>query len=160
MNRREGFTLIELMIVVAIIGILSTIAIPDFLKMQAKSKQAEAKMNLGGVYVAQIAYFAEWSTFAGGSDAFNRLGWEPKSTITARYVYMMDNDMISPVKGGPASLPAPIATTKGGFTAMAAGNIDNDVFVDVWGINDRKIIKNKVPTGASWASDGSDVAND
>jgi len=47
---KKGFTLIELMIVVAIIGILAAIAIPNFLKFQAKSKQSEAKSNLGAIF--------------------------------------------------------------------------------------------------------------
>ena len=42
-RNRQGFSLTELMIVVAIIGILAVIAIPNFLKYQARAKQSEAK---------------------------------------------------------------------------------------------------------------------
>ena len=66
----KGFTLIELMIVVAIIGILSALAIPNFQKFRSKAIQAEAKANLGAIHTCQMVYFGDFNTFAGGPHAF------------------------------------------------------------------------------------------
>src|SRR6267142_5219091 len=63
LKKREGFTLIELMIVVAIIGILAAIAIPNFIKFQLRAKAGEAKINLAGIRTAQESYFAEAGTY-------------------------------------------------------------------------------------------------
>jgi type IV pilus assembly protein PilA len=71
------------MIVVAIIGILAAIAIPNFLKFQAKSKQSEAKANLGGIFTGQIAYFGEANAFS----SFPNINWSPSGT--ARYHYQL-----------------------------------------------------------------------
>lgn len=62
---RRGFTLVELLIVVAIIGVLSTIGIPTFRKMIQKSRQAEAKTMLGGLYTSEAAFYAEWGLYGG-----------------------------------------------------------------------------------------------
>ncbi len=54
-KQSKGFTLIELMIVVAIIGILAAIAIPNFMRYQLRSKAAERKTNVGAIFKAQEA---------------------------------------------------------------------------------------------------------
>src|SRR5262247_4286742 len=62
---QKGFTLIELMIVLAIIGILAAIAIPNFLQYQMKSRQGEAKTNLQAIRTSQISFQAERGCYLG-----------------------------------------------------------------------------------------------
>ena len=81
---KKGFTLVELMIVVAIIGILAAIAIPNFIKFQARSKQSEAKTNLKGLFQSQKSYFAEHDSF---SSDFTAIGFVPERGN--RYCYRL-----------------------------------------------------------------------
>jgi prepilin-type N-terminal cleavage/methylation domain-containing protein len=62
---RQGFSLLEIMIVVSIIGILATIAIPNYQKYRARARQMEAKAILSGVYAAEKSFYAEYGTYAG-----------------------------------------------------------------------------------------------
>lgn len=69
-TNQKGFTLIELMIVIAIIGILSAIAIPNFLSYRSKGQDAAAKSDASNFYTAALANFADVGdavTFTGGS---------------------------------------------------------------------------------------------
>ena len=111
LRNRKGFTLIELMIVVAIIGILAAIAIPNFLRFQAKSKQSEAKELLSTVYTAEESYFAEQNTYGSLSNSGFTPSATPKyyTTITSNLTY---------------------GTTS--FTCTASANIDSDATVDLW----------------------------
>lgn len=74
LKSESGFTLVELMVVVAIIGILSAIAVPNFKKYQAKSKQSEAKIQLAALYQTEISAQADYNTFA---SCIKDLGYEP-----------------------------------------------------------------------------------
>jgi prepilin-type N-terminal cleavage/methylation domain-containing protein len=80
MNRlrgTRGFTLIELMVVVVIIGILASLAIPRFNVASHKSKEKEADVILKQVYSLQSAYFARNGAYATTAAELQTVGFEP-----------------------------------------------------------------------------------
>ena len=151
---KKGFTLIELMIVVAIIGILAAIAIPNFLKFQAKSKMSEAKTNLGAIYTGQISYFGEQNSYGD----FAAINWSPSGT--PRYHFSLgawaDNNAVNrgalvanaPVpstwtanlnaaldSSGAAVSPVAPTFDNATFSAGAGGRISTQTYSDGWSIN-------------------------
>ncbi len=124
-RNRRGFTLIELMIVVVIIGILASMAIPRYMQATAKSRQSEAKGILKQIYVMEQTYRQENDVFlacAGPAD-FNLIGVE--LPIVARYTYS-------------------VALNGTGFTATATYNLDDDATIDTWTIDDQGRLVNTV----------------
>ena len=65
-----------------VIGLLAAIAIPNFLKFQCKSKQAEAKTSLSAIYISEKAFFGEYNTY---TTDLKSLDWTPEGTPA--YVY-------------------------------------------------------------------------
>jgi len=78
-KKEQGFTLIELMIVVAIIGILAAIAIPQFSAYRAKAFNAAAESDLRNVMTAEEAYFASNQTY---TTSQTRLGNTTSQNVT------------------------------------------------------------------------------
>ena len=79
---QSGFTLVELMIVVAIIGVLSAVAVPNFKKYQAKAKTSEAKVQLAAAYTAQQAFFGDFSIYHA---CLAYMGYEPVNEYASRF---------------------------------------------------------------------------
>ena len=82
LKRQDGFTLVELMVVVAIIGLLSAVAIPNFKKYQAKAKVSEAKLQLSGLYMAMTSFFSDFNTYAG---CLSYMGYYPFTEKDSRF---------------------------------------------------------------------------
>ena len=74
----KGFSLIELMVAVAIIGILAAIAIPNYQAFQRRARQSEAKGLLSSIFTAEKAFIAEWS---GGSTDLHGIGFYPDGEL-------------------------------------------------------------------------------
>ena len=143
MRGDQGFTLIELMIVVAIIGILAAIAIPNFMTYQAKARQSEAKVGLGGMFTSATAYFAENNSYLAPDQAL--LGYSPSGS--PKYNFWYNSFALTPAGSSgtcASSAPAsPIGTTTAtGFTAAATGNIDGDPTCDEWTMDDTRHLNN------------------
>ena len=152
MKNKKGFTLIELMIVVAIIGILAALAIPDFMKMLAKSKQSEAKSNLGAIFTGQVAYFGEQNEYG---STFPQISWAPEGQNLYSYfinvgaectVGHADQDCFSARKGVvcPKNTVSVPLSSQTAFIVGATGNVDNDDLCDEWSINETKILNNDI----------------
>jgi type IV pilus assembly protein PilA len=134
-NRKGGFTLIELMIVVAIIGILAAIAIPNFLRFQLKAKSSEGKTNLAAIRTAEESYYSEFGNYVsssasptttllnkktafvnadGANKGFDRLGWSPEGWVFFNYAVKTNLPLSSE------------------FTATAGADIDADTAFQIW----------------------------
>ena len=82
LKRDDGFTLVELMVVVAIIGVLSAVAIPNFKKYQAKAKVSEAKLQLSSIYTAQTSFYADFNIY---HNCLKYMGYDPSPEVASRY---------------------------------------------------------------------------
>ena len=137
-NRSGGFTLVELMLVVAIMGVLASIGIPAFVNYQLTSKRSEAFANLAALAKAQKAYYAEFNGFVSVASepgftlgespsgikrdktpvdtAFADVGWVPDGDVFFDYDTSTPDD---PLLGS-------CACVDGCFTATAYGDLDGD----------------------------------
>ncbi|MCG8687200.1 MAG: prepilin-type N-terminal cleavage/methylation domain-containing protein [Desulfobacterales bacterium] len=143
----KGFSLIELMIVVAIIGILSAIAIPNFINYQLKSKTAEAKTNLGTIKTVQEAYKAENSSYVvctaspNATPNTSKQPWVDQGGGFGAIGFIPLGDVYY-------SYAVTSVDTATSFTATATGNLDGDATSAVYTITQSSTLSGPVPSGA------------
>jgi len=181
---QKGFTLIELMIVVAIIGILAAIAIPNFIKFQARSKQSEAKANLKAIFTAEKAFFQEKDRY---SSLTGEVGFSPERNN--RYAYYLSSDVsnlevrnttaitshtnddgiqvdvfkyssasANPAFSNACSTTLAVTTPPNPtFVSGAVGNVDADATLDQWSISSNSRV---MPTGTACSADSNNPSGE
>ena len=117
-KRFHGFSLMEVMIVVVIIGILAALAYPNLEKYLKRARQTEAKTNLSAIYTAQKIYFTLHQSYA---EDINEIDL---SLAQGLYTFTIQE------------------ASKNTFKAQAEGNIDDDDALDIWTIEQNKILFN------------------
>ena len=159
---KKGFSLVELMIVVAIIAILAAIAIPSFLRFAMRSKTAEATSNLAAIRTGEEAYRAEndvylgapvpltiATTYPAGPPTSRGEMWVPNNSGTfrtvgfaadgvARYVYNVQ--VVAPVTG----------TSPPYFSAYCRGDLDDDGVLSMYRVSNDPA---EALTGSLYAAD-------
>jgi len=141
LRTRRGFTLIEVMIATAVVGILASVAIPQFITYQYRSKRSEAMTNVEAIVKSEIAYFGANGVFwsappvpapipgpkvpwdAVAHAAFDGLGYQPEGAVWYRYDVNTD----------PGSCGCGVGSNGEAlcFTASAYGDTDGDGFVSM-----------------------------
>lgn len=163
-KRQLGFTLIEMMIVVAIIGVLAALAAPNFARYQSKARQAESKIGLAAVYAGEKAFYAEYSSYIGdmgsigyipeGNKRYYNIGWDSAwvgsvtgftgaATVASYTTTNIPSTWTLCSSAYTLSgLPATNATDPQTFSAVASGQLRDLVACDIWSIDQAKVLQN------------------
>lgn len=151
--------MIELLISLCIIGILATIAIPQFLTFRMRSMQVEAKASAGAFHQSAVAFVAERNTY---TDDISQLAWRPSGQ--PRYLCGFATDEVPEPSGlndtgeiaaafpgsgfstiamlgagrvplTESDLPETASASPSGYTFTCVGNLDGDATLDTWQIS-------------------------
>jgi type IV pilus assembly protein PilE len=124
-QRLNAFTLTELLVVLAIMGILLLIALPNLMPLISKTRGTEAKQNLAYIHSLEKSWYMEHSKY---SADLKELGFELENAEEAQYRY---------------EITASGSTFKA--TATAITDFDNDGQINIWEIDQTKTLHEVTP---------------
>jgi len=125
LRANSGFTLVELMVVVAIIGLLSAVAIPNFKKYQAKAKTSEAKLQLSSVYTAETSFFSDYNIYA---NCLDYMGYNPSKESASRY-FTVGFNITAAINGGNYTSAVNSGLSTADCSATLAASADRSYFL-------------------------------
>ncbi len=149
---KRGFSLLELMVVIAIIAFLSMLAVPSFNQFMAKTKRTEAYMNLRAIYASQKAYYAEHGHYIDKLFGQNSAGWRPEgyhgggTDEKCYYTYGFGHgaEGMHYFTGKLQTSHSHLSSSKvdkDSFLILAAGEIGNNGKVDILSVDQNNTIK-------------------
>lgn len=154
---KNAFTLIELMIVVAIIAFLATVSVPQYFKYQAKAKQAEVAANLASLHTAMQAYFIEHGEYTTVLNGEGGIGWKPDGYSgggkNEKFYYTYGFNFPGAQEGvhyftGKLETPndalGQTSSDQTHFVAGAAGNLSGNAKSDVWKIDEQRKLEHEI----------------
>jgi prepilin-type N-terminal cleavage/methylation domain-containing protein len=154
-SMKKAFSLTELMIVVAVIGILAALSVPYYFSYLAKAKQAEVSLNLASLHTAMQAYYAEHGSYSSVLMGEGGIGWQPAGYHgggeTENFLYTYGFNVPGAIEGvhyftgklgASKNELRETEVTAQTFIAGAAGDIVGKGECDVWTVNEIRSIKN------------------
>ena len=152
-----GFSLVELMVAVGIIGVMSSVAVPKYQKFRANAAQSEAQATLSSIYTLQQLYYTENDNYAYFEIDYSTPGTPKKATAdelnfvhgpNARYQYTgarVSNDNLTPIaaKAADANKAVRFKAVADSKTPLASCSPTNSADSgDMWCINQNKGLYN------------------
>ncbi|HRN78100.1 MAG TPA: prepilin-type N-terminal cleavage/methylation domain-containing protein [Candidatus Dependentiae bacterium] len=134
MKLRNGFSLLELMIVVAIIAFLAVVAVPTYTRFLSKAKRAEVYMNLSAIYTAQKVYWAEHGKYSDVLFGEGGIGWKPEGQYYYTYGFAhgtQGKNFFIGKLNTPNSYLAPAKADANSFIVAAAGDLHGNGKPDI-----------------------------
>lgn len=144
MRTRAGFTLVELMVVVAIIALLALVAMPKYWRFYAKAKRAEVYLNLSALHTAEKLYWAEHGRYSDKITGDGGIDWRSDGQTNYTYGFAGAagiNHVVGKLSADANGLGGITHAGDHTFTAAAVADIDGDGKPDIITINENREIK-------------------